>query len=343
MDCHEFDGQVVRLERLKDIADKFVRVRLSRIDNADLNLFEFDYDLTMMIFFLTAEEKVYARYGGRDAESPDKRQSLAGLHYTMQSVLQMHEREEKAFAPKSQETPKYFRNGAGARGGCQHCHRIKEIFNADLRSSGKWTPDMIWRYPLPENAGFQLEVDRGNVIKGVKEKSPAAAAGLKEGDVVRRLNGVPVHSFGDAQYALDRAPKAGAIDITWQRGDKLLEEKLVLAEGWRKTDISWRTSMRHLVPSTRLYGNDLTPEEKMALGLSPKQLAFRQKNTLTTQARNAGIQGGDIILGVDDKVLEMDVDTFVHYIPSNYLIGERVTVNLIRDGKRMNLPMTLIR
>lgn len=343
MDCHEFDGQVVRLERLKDIADKFVRVRLTRIDNADLNLFEFDYDLTMMIFFLNAEEQVYARYGGRDAASADSRQSLAGLHYTMQSVLQMHEREEKAFAPKSQETPKYFRNSAGARGSCQHCHRVKEIFNADLRSAGKWTPDMIWRYPLPENAGLLLEVDRGNVIKEVKEKSPAAAAGLKTGDMLRRLNGVPVHSFGDAQYALDRAPKAGSIEVVWQRDDKVLQDKLTLPDGWRRGDLSWRTSMRHLVPSARVYGDDLTAEEKKALGLSEKQLAFRQKTTLTNQARAAGVQGGDIIFGVDGRLLEMDVTAFQYYIKSNYLIGEKATLNIIRDGKRMDLPMTFVR
>ena len=94
MDCRDFDGQVVRLERLKDLADKFVRVRLTRVDNLDLNLFEFDYDLTMMVFFLNAEEKVYARYGGRDARNADSRQSLAGLHATMQSVLAMHARPE---------------------------------------------------------------------------------------------------------------------------------------------------------------------------------------------------------------------------------------------------------
>src|SRR5438067_12657941 len=101
----EFDGQVVRLERIQEVADKFVRVRLTRIDDVDLNLFDFDYDLTFMVFFLNAEGKVYARYGGRDAEGPDKRQSLEGLRYTMESVLRMHGRAEKSFAPKARTAP----------------------------------------------------------------------------------------------------------------------------------------------------------------------------------------------------------------------------------------------
>src|SRR5438552_4015462 len=109
-----------------------------------------------MVFFLNAEGKVYARYGGRDADSADKRPSLA------------------------------------------------------------------------------------------------SSAGLQPGDVVRRLNGVPVHSFADAQFALDRAPATGAIAVAWQRGEEIRKEKLALPAGWRKTDISWRPSLRRLVPSARL-------------------------------------------------------------------------------------------
>jgi hypothetical protein len=56
----------------------------------------------MMIFFFSADEQVYARYGGRDAESADSRQSLEGLRYTMASVLKMHSRQDKAFGPRSQ-------------------------------------------------------------------------------------------------------------------------------------------------------------------------------------------------------------------------------------------------
>ena len=126
---------------MQDLADQFVRVRLTRVDNLDLNLFDFDYDLTFMVFFMNAGEKVYARYGGRDATSPDARQSLAGLHYTMDSVLQMHEREDKTFAPKAQETAKYIRDVATNRRmrGCMHCHQVKEALNADLQAWGKWS------------------------------------------------------------------------------------------------------------------------------------------------------------------------------------------------------------
>lgn len=299
-----------------------------------------------MVFFLDADDKVYARYGGRDAESADHLQSLAGLQYTMKSVLDMHTRADKALAAKAQDTPKYLRNlngGAGLGRGCIHCHQVREILDANLRQAGKWSRDMLWRYPLPETVGYQLEVDRGNVVKEVREKTPASVIGLKTGDVVRRLNGVPIHSIADAQFALDRAPKSGAIDIAWLRDDRMLENKLELVDGWRRGDIVWRPSLMHLMPSAPLYGKDLTADEKKALGLSPRQLAFRQKDYVLVKAQEVGVRAGDVILGLDGKSLEMGVDDFHRHVRGNYTVGDRVTINILRDGKRLNLELTLTR
>lgn len=327
------------------MADKFVRVRLLRIDGLDLNLFEFDYDVTLMIFFMDAAENVYARYGGRDSKSAESRQSLGGLRYTMESVLDMHGRERKEFATKSYDRRKYLRDLADdydARG-CMHCHHVKEAIDATLRLNGKWNRDMFWRYPLPENAGVVLEVDRGNIIEKVLDKTPAAVAGLRAGDVLLNVHRTPIHSFADVQYALDRAPASGTIPIRYQRGGKIAEGKLELQSGWRKTDVSWRPSVNRFVPYARVYGPDLSAVEKKALGLSPQQLAFRQKKLVTQQAKAAGVQGGDIIYGVDDLTLEMDAGGFVQYIQRNYFLGDKVKLNVIRDGKRIELIMTLVR
>src|SRR5262245_24154222 len=302
-----------------------------------------------MVFFLDAEDHVYARYGGRDAKNAEHRQSLPGLRYTMESVLAVHAREKKDakrdFAPKSQDKPKFVRDMAGVRGGrgCLHCHQVKEVLERDLRRTGKWDRAMIYRYPLPENVGFALEVDRGNVVQKVAEKTPTAAIGLKPGDVVRRLNGVPIHSFGDAQFALDRAPKAGTIEIAWQRGDQTIDEKLTLSEGWRKSEVSWRPSMRGLIPFPRVGGKDLTDEEKRALGLSVNLLAFRQRDFVSTILKEVGLRSGDIILGFDGKRPEMNVEKFLLWAQKNYLIGDPVTINVLRDGKPMDFHMKLQR
>jgi hypothetical protein len=308
-----------------------------------------------MVFFLDAEEKIYARYGGRGPEGADARQSLEGLRYTMQSVLAMHDRADKSFAARSDNAPKFIRDVAASvgrrTGGCVHCHQVREVLNTDLFKKGGWSRDAAWRYPLPENLGIQLEIDRGNVVKALKDKDlrfvaaikTAAEAGLLSGDVLRVVNRIPIHSFADVQFALDKAPRTGALDLAFQRGDETIQAKLPLPDGWRKTDLSWRPSMHGVIPTARLSGNDLGAEERTKLGLTAKQLAFRQKETIAAAVKEAGIQPGDVILGIDGREPEMDMIGFNRYVQTNYLVGDRVRIRILRDGKREEKEMVLRR
>ena len=50
-----------------------------------------------------------------------------------------------------------------------HCHQVKEALNAEFVRNGQWSRELAWRYPLPENLGFELEIDRGNVVKKVRQ------------------------------------------------------------------------------------------------------------------------------------------------------------------------------
>jgi serine protease Do len=295
-----------------------------------------------MVFFLSPDERVYARYGGRTDDSPDERQSLAGLRYTMESVLAEHASENPRFAPTQPGEPFTIHDVASRGfGGCIHCHQTKEILYNRLELDGHWSTDLAFRYPLPDNLGLLLEVDRGNVVDKVVADSPAAAAGLQTGDVIETLNGVPIHSQGDAQFALDRAPKTGQVEVAWRRGDGVGSGSIELPEDWRRSNIRWRASLQYLISSPRLFGENLTVEEKQALGLGPRQLAFRQQDFVAEQARNAGVQAGDIILGVNDEHLEMRVYDFIKWFRGRYVKGETVTVNVLRDGEPLRLPMTL--
>jgi predicted metalloprotease with PDZ domain len=319
-------------------------VRLTRIDGLDLNLFEFDYDLTFVVFFMNADEKVYARYGQRDARGPDELQSLDGLRHTMNSVLAMHRGKDKVFAPRDRAASRTTRQLSGRGRRCYHCHNVKEALNAELRREGKWQRDLAWRYPLPDNLGLALEVDRGNVVRQVTAGSVAAQTGIARGDTVRLLGGVPIHSLADAQFALDRAPPRGKIDLAWERAGKEHKATLTLPAGWRTSDITWRPSMSPFVPRLPLYGSDLTETQKKALGLNGKQLAFRQRADLNSRARDAGIRAGDVLLGIDGKELRgMDASDFRAWVRRSYLVGDEVKLDVLRDGKRLSVPFTLAR
>jgi S1-C subfamily serine protease len=117
----------------------------------------------------------------------------------------------------------------------------------------------------------------------------------------------------------------------------------VLAEGWRRTDVSWRWSLRGLDPQPWVGGDDLSVAEKKALGLAPTRLAFRQSGFVSEPARQAGIRPGDVIVGVDGKTLHLTARQLSAHVRLGYKVGDRITYNLLREGKRLDATLTLRR
>jgi serine protease Do len=327
------------------VAKQFVLVRITRMRGVDLDLFDFDYDLTWMGFFLHPDGTVYGRYGGRDADSADSRVSLAGLRYALEAALARHRRRETQPPPPQTKRPRTAEQYPAARRlperACIHCHQVYDLRRESLQAAGAWRREELWFYPLPENIGLTLDVDRGDRIARVAADSPAARAGIQAGDRVLTIDDRPIASFADVQYALHRAPVSGTLTIAWQHGKQMHKRELILVEGWRKTDISWRWSLRGVDPPPWVHGDDLSADEKKALGLSAKRLAFRQGPFVPEPARQAGIRQNDIILGVDGKVLDMSERQFGAYVRTNYRVGDRVIYNILRRGKRLDIALTL--
>jgi hypothetical protein len=320
-----------------------VRVRLLTITGVDLNAFEFDYDLTWAAFFMNASGKVYGRFGGRDGKGADSRNSPVGLHYAMEKALAEHRKNPDAKPDGPERKPVFVENLPTSKTyrGCIHCHQVKEIVREEEKKAGTWTRDSIYTYPLPENVGITLEKDRGDLVRAVANGSPASKLGIKTGDVLQRVNGNPIASFADVAHALQKAPAAGKIPIAWTRNGESMNGDMTVTAGWRKTNVTWRPSLLDLLPSLTVYGEDLTAKEKKSLGLDEKRLAFRQDDTVHTAAKAMGVQKGDIIIGVDNKILEMSMEQFLGHVRQNYIIGESLTLNVIRAGKRIDLKATL--
>jgi hypothetical protein len=346
VDCQGFDEQVVRLDReIADLASEFVLARVVNMRGVNLDVFAFDYDLTWAAFFLGADEQVYGRFGGRDAESADKYLALAALKHAMRAALEAHKRapqEAPAAAGKAVRTvERYAAAGRMRPSQCIHCHQVYDFRREDLKAAGKWSLDEVWVYPLPENVGFTVDPSRGDRVKAVRERAAAARAGLRAGDVIKSLNGIPVASFADVQHALHRSPASGRVAVVWEREGQERSGELELAAGWRKTDISWRPSMWGLEPAAGVTGRDLSADGRKRLRLSEKALAARQGDFVPPAAQAAGLRPGDVIVGVDDKALEMTAAQFNAYIRVTYKVGDKVTYNVIRDGQRVNVALTL--
>ena len=57
-----------RDSELKKLLKKFVCVRVIQGNSLDLELFQFDYDLTFAAFFMNADRTIYGRYGTRSSQ-----------------------------------------------------------------------------------------------------------------------------------------------------------------------------------------------------------------------------------------------------------------------------------
>ena len=212
------------------------------MNDVDIGLFQFDYDLTWMCFFLDGNDRILSRYGGRDDGDAEGRVSVAGLKHTMHSVLADHQPPVEALPPR-QPTPAH-EVFTRARG-CMHCHNVWEGLREKARAEGTFTRDMLHVYPLPENVGLKLAVVAGNQVSAVVPQSQAERAGFVPGDVVTKIEATVIRSQSDIMHALHLAPAEGAITLHWRRAEQTHAATLDLTRGWKETNPSWRASMRN--------------------------------------------------------------------------------------------------
>ncbi len=212
------------------------------MNDIDLHLFQFDFDLTWYTFFVSPEERIYGRYGGRDPKSCDGRLSVAGFKYTMKLILDEHKRSKKE---DPSPAPVTFRREPfqTERRGCMHCHQVWEGLRHEERAKGTFDPKSFYVYPIPENVGLTLSVDEGNKVTAVKAKSPAAKAGIQAGDILEKVHQTKTFSQGDVMAALHHSPMDVTISVKYRRDGQSDTVDLDLPTDWKKTDLSWRPSM----------------------------------------------------------------------------------------------------
>lgn len=76
--------------------------------------------------------------------------------------------------------------------------------------------------------------DRGMKIDGVREGSPAALAGMKEGDLLVELDGTPITSVEDLQVVYDRHQPGDKVKAVYERaGQKVTVEVTFISRGQR--------------------------------------------------------------------------------------------------------------
>ena len=342
----------------------FVALRQVEMKGVDLAQFQFDYDLNWAAMFINADGTVYGRYGTQSAQGPDAFNSIASLEKAMLRVLALHADYPKNAAALAGKHPpakpyktalempglkrKEQLRGPTVRGNCIHCHNIHDAEQQQWKDPGKFSQELLWRYPLPDNIGIHIDPQDGCKIESVNSESPAATAGLRSGDIVTHANGQPIISIADIQWVLHHLPNAEAtVKISVARGNTASTKDLALPRGWKKTDISWRGSMYSLRPRPGFWGPELTGEELKALHLAPGNKALRVQNidAKAPQGRaavEAGLRKDDLIVGLEGKPLAFTPPQFNAHVRLNYRAGDKLPLTILRNGKQQLIELPFV-
>jgi S1-C subfamily serine protease len=82
------------------------------------------------------------------------------------------------------------------------------------------TPALRKQINRDSEVGFQVQDDQGVVIFRVLPNSPATKAGLRNGDVIKKVNGQAVTKADQVQQAVEAASVGGNLQLEVSRGGR---------------------------------------------------------------------------------------------------------------------------
>jgi hypothetical protein len=332
------------------LMQQYVCVRIPRMDDVDIGLFDYDRYNTLYFFILNADEHIYMRYGGRDGQSQDTFLSLESLELALAKGLELHKlyldgKIQKSERPKPRfprEIPLLVER-TFSRNNCVECHLIGDFENVHREEDGTLDkPAHMYRSPDVRTLGIHLDVPKGLVVKSVD--GAAQSAGVKPGDRIAAVSGTAVWTFADLQYYYDKTPRAAErIQITVERDGQPLELTIQLPPRWWWTDIRFRQMT--IDPRVYFDSRPLTEAEKREHSLEPGGFAsmVTHVDTFAQMMKSHGLRAGDIIVGVDGVQSDPLANTAELFIKLRKTAGDSVTLEVIREGKRLEMPLQTFR
>jgi hypothetical protein len=233
------DGKVMQPgEELEALEKQFVCVRVIQTNSLDLDLFQFDMDMSWATMFLNADGTVYGRYGTRNASGAGSDAPLTegGFRKAAERALALHKgypgnraqlaakRGAAGAYRRPTEIPGLTEKPAVAveRQQCIHCHMVKEFAIRAKWEAGKLSEQDLYVYPMPQRIGLRIDDNDGLLVRVVEEGSAAAKAGIQVGDELVSLAGQPLVYTDDIQWALKGSPNdAELADTVSRKGQKL--------------------------------------------------------------------------------------------------------------------------
>jgi serine protease Do len=179
---------------------------------------------------------------------------------------------------------------------------------ADLQDDGRvergWLGVHIQGVDEDIAAGLELDAPKGALVAQVAPDSPAAAAGLEQGDVVLSYNGQAIEDVRDlTRMVADTDPGADAEVVVWRDGQ---EQALNVEIGEMASDqqVAAATPEQEAddAPKLGVALAELTPDAKRSLELGDDVEGAVVTNVQPgSPAAEKGLQRGDVIIEADHQ------------------------------------------
>jgi serine protease Do len=146
---------------------------------------------------------------------------------------------------------------------------------------------------------FKLDSPDGALVRNVERGSAADKAGLKSGDVIRKVNGQAIVSGGDLSAIVSIAKPGDRVALDVWRDGKTIQLNATLANANDKPDRANRDSLASTDKGAKLglALRPLDPMERRQSGIASGLLV----EDAGGPAQVAGVQPGDVLLSVNGK------------------------------------------
>jgi serine protease Do len=185
---------------------------------------------------------------------------------------------------------------------------------------------------------FKLDRPRGALVSLVEKNGPAAKAGVKPGDVILAVSGRPVERSADLSNVISRVKPGQEATLELWRGGKSqkVEVDVVKAEeesGPIAADSKPRADGAEEGRRLGLVVRPLTREEKSTVGTDGNVVV----EEVAGNAARAGVQPGDIILGLNNKPVRSVAD--LRTAAERLREGEAAALLVERGGSQVFVPV----
>ena len=164
------------------------------------------------------------------------------------------------------------------------------------------TPDLAQEFRLPDELGA--------LVAEVQPGSPAAAAGLKDGDVVRTINGKPVRDSRHLQFIVAQTAPQTKVMLVFIRDGK--EQNTSATLGTLPADLGespkrgeTRTGSASKGPMDGVNISDLNPQARQQFDIPENvQGALVTNVERGSLAANAGLRTGEVIVSINRRRMQ---------------------------------------